>query len=261
MFLNTLTNYVAKFDSQESRASTNVPFIQKTWGYPEADIKVRRPVRTFRLHCLMLMISKEWMSTVKYTNDCTTIPSAVLSEVLRYVSAGKPAYQPPTVTIPAVFFQPPGSSLPQTERSKTSKRFLLTQRSLGLLSSTARQYNSSLTAYGGARNSWTRDELFVAGSIRPEGVGPGCLVTAKTLIVVSNTSPAPFSHRTPSAPEFGHSWNSRRESRNAVPHCNPRARTVARATRLQIPVAPSRRFLGNETRIITGEGSVEYLRG
>jgi len=66
-FLNSLTGYVTKFDSQESRDSTNVPFIQKTWGYPEADIK-------------------EWMSTVKYTNDCTTIPSTVLSEVLRILS-------------------------------------------------------------------------------------------------------------------------------------------------------------------------------
>jgi len=66
-FLSSLTGYVTKFDSQESRDSTNVPFIQKTWGYPEADIK-------------------EWMSTVKYTNDCTTIPSTVLSEVLRILS-------------------------------------------------------------------------------------------------------------------------------------------------------------------------------
>ena len=40
MFLKTLTGYVTTFDSQESRASTNVPFVQKTWGYPEADTKV-----------------------------------------------------------------------------------------------------------------------------------------------------------------------------------------------------------------------------
>jgi len=32
------------------------------------------------------------MSTVKYTNDCATIPSSVLSEVLRYVPARKPAH-------------------------------------------------------------------------------------------------------------------------------------------------------------------------
>ncbi|KAF9787487.1 periplasmic binding protein-like II [Thelephora terrestris] len=66
-FLNSLTVYVATFDSKESRDSKNVPFVQKTWGYPEADIK-------------------EWMSTVKYTTDCTTISSAVLSEVLRILS-------------------------------------------------------------------------------------------------------------------------------------------------------------------------------
>jgi len=66
-FLGSLTSYVTKFDSQESRDSTNVPFIQKTWGYPEADIK-------------------EWMSTVKYTTDCATISSTVLSEVLRTLS-------------------------------------------------------------------------------------------------------------------------------------------------------------------------------
>ena len=39
-FLNSLTSYVTDFDSQESRASANVPFIQKTWGYPETDIEV-----------------------------------------------------------------------------------------------------------------------------------------------------------------------------------------------------------------------------
>jgi len=66
-FLSSLTSFVTKFDSQESRDSTNVPFIQKTWGYPEVDVK-------------------EWMSTVKYTNDCTTISSAVLSDVLRILS-------------------------------------------------------------------------------------------------------------------------------------------------------------------------------
>lgn len=66
-FLSSLTRYVTKFDSQESRDSTNVPFIQETWGYPETDIK-------------------EWMSTVKYTDDCTAISSAVLSEVLRILS-------------------------------------------------------------------------------------------------------------------------------------------------------------------------------
>lgn len=66
-FLNTLTGYVTRFDSDESRNSANVSFIQKTWGYPEADVK-------------------EWMNTVKYTNDCTTIPSVVLSEVLRILS-------------------------------------------------------------------------------------------------------------------------------------------------------------------------------
>lgn len=66
-FLNSLTDYVTKFDSQESRDLMNVPFIKKTWGYPESDIK-------------------EWMSTVKYTNDCTSISSPVLSEVLRILS-------------------------------------------------------------------------------------------------------------------------------------------------------------------------------
>jgi len=90
---------------------------------------------------MMLMIPKEWMSTVKYTNDCTAIPSAVLSEVLRYVPTQKSAYPSPTATIRTVSFQPLGSSLPKTERSKPSKRFSLTQRSLGLLSSITHQYN------------------------------------------------------------------------------------------------------------------------
>lgn len=84
------------------------------------------------------------MSTVKYTNDCKAVSSAVLSEVLRYALAKKPAHPPLTVTTPTAFFQPQGSSLPRTERLKPSKEFLLTRRSLGSSSSVVHQCGLNL---------------------------------------------------------------------------------------------------------------------
>lgn len=84
-------------------------------------------------------ISKEWMKTVTYTNDCATIPSVVLSEVLRYGQVQKLALPPLTVAPSTGFFQPLGSSLPQTVRPKSSKGFLSTQRSLGLSSNAMRE--------------------------------------------------------------------------------------------------------------------------
>jgi len=114
------------------------------------------------------------MSTVKYTDDCATISSAVLSEVLRYVPAIKPTHPPPIVATSTVFFQPLGSSLPQMGRQKPSMRFSLTQRLLGLLSSITHQYNSNLTAriiYGGTGNSYAR---VIVPLTWPEGIDSDC---------------------------------------------------------------------------------------
>jgi len=39
-FLAGLTTFVKDFNSEESRISKNVPFIEKTWGYRKEDIEV-----------------------------------------------------------------------------------------------------------------------------------------------------------------------------------------------------------------------------
>lgn len=64
VFLKTLTKYVGEFDSAEKRATDNVEFIKKTFGYPEADIT-------------------EWLKTVSYPSDCLSISSEVISKTLR----------------------------------------------------------------------------------------------------------------------------------------------------------------------------------
>ena len=43
-FLNSLTTYVTAFDSEESRATKNVPFIIERFGYPKEDIEVSLPI-------------------------------------------------------------------------------------------------------------------------------------------------------------------------------------------------------------------------
>lgn len=42
-FLSGLTTYVTAFDSEESRATKNVPFIVEKFGYPQEDIEVCLP--------------------------------------------------------------------------------------------------------------------------------------------------------------------------------------------------------------------------
>jgi hypothetical protein len=39
-FLANLTTFVRNFDSEESRRTRNVPFIEKTWGYRKEDVEV-----------------------------------------------------------------------------------------------------------------------------------------------------------------------------------------------------------------------------
>ena len=72
--------------------------------------------KPYHFHNAVLTISKEWMSTVKYTNDCATIPSAVLSEVLRYASAetNPPAahpHHPYRILSTAGFISPPDGAV------------------------------------------------------------------------------------------------------------------------------------------------------
>ena len=83
------------------------------------------------------------MGTVKYTDDCTTISSTVLSEVLRYGQVQKPAQPPLTIVSPIESFQPLGSSLPQMESPKSSKGFSLTRRLPESPNTIVHQYNLS----------------------------------------------------------------------------------------------------------------------
>ncbi|KAI0078744.1 periplasmic binding protein-like II [Panus rudis PR-1116 ss-1] len=62
-FLDTLTTYVRKFDSEEKRAKDDVEFIKEKFGYPEEDVKA-------------------WLKTVGYPADCATIPKDVIKETL-----------------------------------------------------------------------------------------------------------------------------------------------------------------------------------
>ncbi|KAK7463504.1 hypothetical protein VKT23_006852 [Stygiomarasmius scandens] len=62
-FLTTLTTYVTKFDSEESRAKKNIAFIRDKFNYKEEDIQA-------------------WLKTVKYPKDCLTIDSKVIKDTL-----------------------------------------------------------------------------------------------------------------------------------------------------------------------------------
>ncbi|KAG6812971.1 hypothetical protein H0H92_015090 [Tricholoma furcatifolium] len=62
-FLEELTTYVRAFDSQESRESANVKFIEATWGYGTEDIKA-------------------WLKTVAYPESCLVIPKKVITDTL-----------------------------------------------------------------------------------------------------------------------------------------------------------------------------------
>jgi len=62
-FLSRLSTSVCNFDSEESRRGSNIDFIKKTLGYPEADIKA-------------------WLETVRYPNDCSEIKQSVITDTL-----------------------------------------------------------------------------------------------------------------------------------------------------------------------------------
>ncbi|CAE6410191.1 unnamed protein product [Rhizoctonia solani] len=62
-FLGTLTEYVAKFDSDEQRAQADIDYIRGRFGYPESDIRA-------------------WLKTVRWVEDCTAIPGKVIVDTL-----------------------------------------------------------------------------------------------------------------------------------------------------------------------------------
>ncbi|KAF9565413.1 periplasmic binding protein-like II [Agrocybe pediades] len=62
-FLTGLTAYVNAFNSEESRKTANVPFIEQKFGYPKEDIEA-------------------WLKTVSYPQDCSEIPTNVITDTL-----------------------------------------------------------------------------------------------------------------------------------------------------------------------------------
>lgn len=62
-FLTELSTFVRAFDSEESRVQKNVDFIKENFGYPAEDIEA-------------------WLKTVSYPQDCSAIPTKVLTDTL-----------------------------------------------------------------------------------------------------------------------------------------------------------------------------------
>ncbi|KIK10191.1 hypothetical protein K443DRAFT_81656 [Laccaria amethystina LaAM-08-1] len=62
-FLTRLSTFVRAFDSEESRVQKNVDFIKENFGYPAEDIEA-------------------WLKTVSYPQDCSAIPTKVLTDTL-----------------------------------------------------------------------------------------------------------------------------------------------------------------------------------
>ncbi|KAJ1307539.1 hypothetical protein OPQ81_001636 [Rhizoctonia solani] len=62
-FLGKLTEYVARFDSEEQRLQADISFIQENFGYPEADIRA-------------------WLQTVRWVEDCSAISGKVIMDTL-----------------------------------------------------------------------------------------------------------------------------------------------------------------------------------
>ncbi|KAF8899931.1 hypothetical protein CPB84DRAFT_1962592 [Gymnopilus junonius] len=62
-FLNGLTKFVNDFNSEDSRATKNVPFIESKFGYRKEDVEA-------------------WLKTVSYPQNCSEIPTKVISDTL-----------------------------------------------------------------------------------------------------------------------------------------------------------------------------------
>ncbi|KAG6851118.1 hypothetical protein H0H93_000998 [Arthromyces matolae] len=63
-FLEGLADYVKSFDSEESRETANVNFIETHFGYPAEDVKA-------------------WLKTVAYPKSCLTVSEQVIRDTLR----------------------------------------------------------------------------------------------------------------------------------------------------------------------------------
>ncbi|KAF8802467.1 hypothetical protein BYT27DRAFT_7341355 [Phlegmacium glaucopus] len=63
LFLAKLSDYVVAFNSEESRATKDVVFIQEKFGYPKKDIEA-------------------WLKTVSYPQDCAEISKNVIESTL-----------------------------------------------------------------------------------------------------------------------------------------------------------------------------------
>ncbi|KAF9533858.1 periplasmic binding protein-like II [Crepidotus variabilis] len=62
-FLSSLTKFVNDFNSEESRKTKNIPFIEEKFGYPKEDIEA-------------------WMKTVDYPSNLLEIPSSLFNHTL-----------------------------------------------------------------------------------------------------------------------------------------------------------------------------------
>ncbi|CAE6466547.1 unnamed protein product [Rhizoctonia solani] len=74
-FLETLTEYVTKFDSDEQRAQVDVDLIRERFGYPEADIRA-------------------WLKTVRWVENCATIPGKVIMDTLSILEKARVVKRP-----------------------------------------------------------------------------------------------------------------------------------------------------------------------
>jgi len=74
-FLDGLTTFVNDFNSEESRATKNVVFIEAKFGYPQEDIEA-------------------WLKTVGYPQSCSEIPTKVISDTISVLEKAGVIKQP-----------------------------------------------------------------------------------------------------------------------------------------------------------------------
>ncbi|PPQ90814.1 hypothetical protein CVT25_012134 [Psilocybe cyanescens] len=74
-FLNGLSTFVKQFDSDESRSTKNVAFIEEKFGYPKEDIEA-------------------WLKTVKYPQSCSEIPTKVITDTVSVLEKAGVVKQP-----------------------------------------------------------------------------------------------------------------------------------------------------------------------
>jgi hypothetical protein len=74
-FLDGLTTFANDFNSEESRATKNVAFIEEKFGYPREDIEA-------------------WLKTVSYPQSCSEIPTKVISDTISVLEKAGVVKQP-----------------------------------------------------------------------------------------------------------------------------------------------------------------------